>query len=85
MKENNLSFVKRTRTQVRIFRRSLDLPIIATLPGAFSDQMQYAVKELSELGIQQVIIRGGCSSCWNETAEQIIDSNYSFLINGINS
>ncbi len=51
--------IDRSLIQVETFLHYFDFPIVVSLPGAYLDQMKLAVKRLNDLGIKQVVLRGG--------------------------
>jgi hypothetical protein len=51
--------VDRELSQIETLLSYIDIPVIASLPGAFLDQIKFAVKRLDDLGIKQVSLRGG--------------------------
>lgn len=51
--------IDRNLSQAKILLEFFDLPVIATLPGAYTDQMQLALKNLASIGIKQIALRGG--------------------------
>jgi hypothetical protein len=51
--------VERNLMQTQILLETLNCPVIVSLPGAFVNQMEYAVNVLSDMNVTYVAVRGG--------------------------